>query len=148
MGRTAPNFDLRSLEGQRISLASLRGHPVVLNFWASWCLACRVEHPDLTAAWQRWGNRGVVFLGIIYQDTPQAAREFLSGLGGAWPSLIDPGGRFALDYGVYGVPETYFISGGGKIVFKRTGPSTYSLLRRWIERLLPSTHDGSVGERP
>ena len=134
--RQAPDFNLKTLTGERIGLSDLRGHPIVLNFWASWCVACRVEHPALTAAWQRWGNQGVVFLGIVYQDSPAAAREFVQGLGGAWPSLIDPGGRVALDYGVSGVPETFFIAPDGSIVFKRTGGSTFVLLEHWINRML------------
>jgi len=137
VGKPAPMFALRTLNGRQvIRMSQLRGHVVVVNFWASWCLACREEHPNLIAAWQRYGDSGVVFLGIVYQDTVANAEAFVREMGGGWPNLVDPGGRTALDYGVYGVPETYFIGPDGVIAYKRVGPSSYALLTRNIRRLL------------
>jgi cytochrome c biogenesis protein CcmG, thiol:disulfide interchange protein DsbE len=136
-GREAPNFQLRELQnGREIRLSSLRGHPVVINFWASWCAECVQEHDDLAAAWSRYSDRGVVFLGILYQDTESGARSFLRALGGGWPTLVDPGSRTALDYGVYGAPETYFIAADGTVIHKQVGPSSYGLLSTWIDRLM------------
>jgi len=137
VGKPAPIFVLRTLNGREaVRMSQLRGHVVVVNFWASWCLACREEHPNLMAAWQRYGDSGVVFLGIVYQDTVANARAFMREMGGGWPNLVDPRGRTALDYGVYGIPETYFIGRDGVISYKRVGPSSYALLTRNIERLL------------
>jgi cytochrome c biogenesis protein CcmG, thiol:disulfide interchange protein DsbE len=139
VGHRAPNFSLRDLQTDRgISLTSLRGHAVVINFWASWCAECGQEHPDLRAAWSRYSDRGVAFLGILYQDTESGARAFLRDLGGGWPNLVDPGSRTAMDYGVYGAPETFFIGADGIVLHKQVGPSTYALLSTWIDRLLRS----------
>ncbi len=136
LGHRAPGFALRTLDGKgAIRLSELRGHVVVVNFWASWCIGCIEEHPNLFAAWQRFGDDGVVFLGVLYQDTPANARGFLKQLGAGWPTLLDPGGRTALRYGVYGIPETFFIGRDGRIGYKQIGPSSYELLVQQIERL-------------
>lgn len=139
IGRRAPAFALPTLrEGRIIRLADLRGQVLVINFWASWCSACRVEHPNLLAAWQRYRDQGVVVLGIDYQDNPSAAMAFMRQLGGDWPVVSDPGSRTAIEYGVYGVPETFFVDRAGVIRFKRIGPSSYALLTDEIQKLLAS----------
>jgi cytochrome c biogenesis protein CcmG/thiol:disulfide interchange protein DsbE len=148
VGRRAPGFSLVDMAtGRRIALEGLRGQVVVLNFWASWCAACREEHPGFVSAWNRYRDRGVVFLGIVFQDTPQGARQYMKEMGGDWPNLLDPGSRAALDYGVYGVPETFFIAPDGTVAHKRVGATSYLELVRWIERLLstPYKEDGIGG---
>jgi len=138
VGNRAPNFTLRTIDGgQTVSLADLRGQVVVVNFWASWCAACRREHPNLLAAWNRYRDRGVVVIGIVFEDTPAAAMAYMRELGGDWPNLVDPGGRTALAYGIYGIPETFFIGPDGKVAFKQIGYSSYDLLINNIDRLLP-----------
>jgi cytochrome c biogenesis protein CcmG/thiol:disulfide interchange protein DsbE len=140
VGRPAPDFALQTLDRSRtIRLGDFRGQAVVVNFWASWCADCRVEHPALAAAWDRYRDKGVVLLGISYQDSAAGARAYLRELGGDWPSLRDPGSQTALDYGVYGVPETFFIDRSGKIAAKRIGPVTYDQLTRRIDAMLGST---------
>ena len=141
VGHTAPGFALRTLDGSRtVRLADLRGRVVVVNFWASWCAACREEHPSLMAAWERYRDQGVVLIGVDYQDSKKAALQFMQEMGGDWPTVEDPGGRTALDYGVYGVPETFFIGLDGVIRHKTIGPSSYELLTDEIQRLMP--HEG------
>jgi len=136
IGRTAPEFALKDLRtGRTVRLSDFRGHPVVLNFWASWCVDCIVEHPNLVAAWQRFGNQGTVFLSVLYQDRPGKAAEFLSKLPGDWPDLQDPDGRTALDYGVTGVPETVFISPDGKIADKRISVASYDFIEQEIHAM-------------
>lgn len=143
-GRPAPSFALRTLDGERtISLEDLRGRVVAVNFWASWCAECRVEHPALEAAWQRYRDRGVVLLGIPFQDDPAASRAYLRRYGGGWPILADPGSSTGLAYGVYGVPETVFIGRDGRIAGKVVGPVRYDQLVRWFDRLL-QTHPEDV----
>ncbi|HYT80024.1 MAG TPA: TlpA disulfide reductase family protein [Actinomycetota bacterium] len=138
IGRAAPDFALPMLDGSgTVRLSDLRGQVVVINFWASWCAACREEHPNFVVAWERYRDQGVVFLGIVYQDSPSSARAYMRAMGGDWPNLVDPGARTALAYGVYGVPETFFIRPDGVVDYKRIGATSYDLLSNEIQRLLP-----------
>ena len=137
IGRPAPGFALQTLDGDRtVRLSDLRGQVVVVNFWASWCAACREEHPNFIAAWTRYQDQGVVILGVMFQDSPSAARDFMKQEGGDWPILVDPGERTALAYGVYGVPETFFIGKNGTVAYKQVGYSSYDVLTQHIEALL------------
>ena len=137
VGTPAPTFTLPGLgTGEQIDLASLRGQVVVVNFWASWCLACREEHPDLLAAWGRYRERGVVFVGVDYEDTEASALAYTKEMGGDWPLVTDPGSRTAIAYGVFGVPETFVVAPGGTITAKRIGAVTYAWLTREIDSAL------------
>jgi len=122
VGRAAPEFTLRPLEGgEPVTLASLRGRPAVINFWATWCVPCFQEHPLLVSAARSLGDR-VRFVGVIYEDSEEQVRGFLARQGAAYPSLVDPGSRTAIAFGVFGVPETYFLDAEGKIAAKHIGP--------------------------
>ena len=122
VGRAAPEFTLRPLEGgEPVTLASLRGRPAVINFWATWCVPCFQEHPLLVSAARSLGDR-VRFVGVIYEDGEEQVRGFLARQGSAYPSLVDPGSRTAIAFGVFGVPETYFLDAEGKIAAKHIGP--------------------------
>ena len=120
IGKAAPSFTLRDLNGDVVALEELRGQPVVLNFWATWCQPCVVEHPTLVAGAKRYEGKAS-FLGVIYQDEPEKIRRFLSQRGTWGPALIDTDGDVAIAYGVYGAPETYFISSDGVIAEKVVG---------------------------
>lgn len=135
VGKPAPSFVLTDMDGNRFDLEELRGTPVVLNFWASWCQPCIVEHPVLRAAAQRYQGR-VHFLGVIYQDEPANIRRFLARYGAWGPSLVDPGGKVAIAYGVYGAPETFFISPDGVIVEKVTSAVDPNLLVSILDSFL------------
>jgi cytochrome c biogenesis protein CcmG/thiol:disulfide interchange protein DsbE len=131
VGKAAPPFVLQPLDGgAAVTLASLAGQPVVLNFWATWCVPCVQEHPALQAAAQNSGDTR--FFGVIYQDTPDSIRAFLRRRPSVFPSLADPNGAAAIAYGVYGVPETYFIDRKGVIVAKKLGPLTPAELRDYL----------------
>lgn len=120
-----------------VSLAELRGKVVVLNFWASWCLACRDEHAALSEVATLYRDRGVVFYGVLYNDTPDPARRWIEEMGGqSYPTLLDPGSRTAIDYGLYGVPETFFIDQEGKVAYKHIGPVTHTLLVQKLDEIL------------
>ena len=130
VGRAAPDFALQPLDGgEPVTLASLRGKPAVLNFWASWCVPCFEEHPLLVGAARQLGDR-VRFYGIVYEDSDEQVRRFLSRQGQAYPSLVDPGSRTAIAYGIFGVPETYFIDAEGRIAAKHVGPLDAPTLTR------------------
>ncbi len=122
VGKPAPPFALAPVGGGApVSLEALRGRPVVLNFWATWCMPCLQEHPALQEAARRLGP-GAVFLGVVYEDDESNVRSFLARYPSAYPSLMDPGTRTAIAYGVQGVPETYFIDRQGVIVAKYVAP--------------------------
>jgi len=118
-GKPAPDFTLAILSTHAeppIHLANLRGKPVVINFWASWCSPCADEAPLLQAAWQHAGTKGVIFIGIDYQDTQSDGLSFLQKQGITYPSAIDANGATAINYGVTGTPETFFIDRRGVVV--------------------------------
>lgn len=135
LNKPTPNFTLQTINGRTLSLAALRGRPVVLNFWASWCPSCKEEHASLRNAWRRYGNQ-VQFVGVLFQDTRDGARRYMSRYGGRWPSVEDPDQHVAIGYGVAGPPETYFIDRRGVLRSKVVGPLTESVLRRDISHLL------------
>lgn len=136
VGREAPAFDLQTLDGERLALAELRGSPVVLNFWASWCIPCREEAPLLTTAAREYEARGLRVVGIVYQDSAESARDFMDQYGQTYPGLLDPDGRTAIDYGVFGIPETFFIDRDGIVRSRQVGPVTEEGLERQIRELL------------
>jgi cytochrome c biogenesis protein CcmG/thiol:disulfide interchange protein DsbE len=121
VARPAPAFTLALFDGRQLRLADLRGEVVFLNFWASWCVPCREEAPALEAAWRRYKDQDVVFLGVNIQDKEAEARAFLREFGVSYPNGMDPGSRIAIDYGVYGIPETFFIDRQGRITYKQIG---------------------------
>lgn len=143
INRSAPAFTLKRLDdGRSLSLARYRGRVVLVNFWASWCAACKAEHPYLLRAWRTYHAKGMTLIGVLYEDSPQAARSFMRQRGGGWPVVLDPGQETAINYGVYGIPETFFLDRKGVIRYKSIGPVTPSVLTREISLLLrpPARH--------
>jgi cytochrome c biogenesis protein CcmG/thiol:disulfide interchange protein DsbE len=144
-GRMAPDFMLASFTSggtklrdtaDSVHLATMRGDIVVLNVWASWCLACRDEHPVLREVGRRYAGTDVHFLGVLYNDDADNGRRWIREMGGqSYPALLDPGARTAIDYGVYGVPETFFVGRDGRVAYKHTGPITEAVLVAKIEEL-------------
>jgi cytochrome c biogenesis protein CcmG/thiol:disulfide interchange protein DsbE len=136
IGRPAPAFTLRPAGGgEPIALEALRGRPVVLNFWATWCVPCFEEHGVLTRTARALGSQ-VQFLGVIYEDQEEAVQAFLERRGSSYPSLMDEDGKTAIAYGVYGVPETYFIDANGRVVDKFVGPLNDGALGAELRRIM------------
>lgn len=131
----APDFTVTTLDGQRVTLSALRGHPVVINFWASWCVPCQQEAPELRQAYQALQPSGVVFVGLVWNDTESEAAKFVRDYGVSYPSALDQGGRIAVDYGITGVPETFLIDRDGRLTQKWVGPITAARLRAMVEPL-------------
>lgn len=137
IGKPAPAFDLAPLYlGQpRLTGADLKGRITLVHFFASWCGPCRGELSVL----KRATGRGLTVMGIAYKDKPEAAQRFLDEYGNPFARIaIDPGGRAAIDFGVYGVPETFLVDSNGIIRFKQTGPLTKRVLEQEILPLAES----------
>ncbi len=117
----APDFSLKSFDGREVKLSDLRGKPVVLNFWASWCGPCRLELPILEKMWQIYKDDGVVFLGVNVMDIQDEARVFIDNFGLSYTNLENPSGDIASKYGAVALPVTFFIDKEGKIRDKNFG---------------------------
>jgi cytochrome c biogenesis protein CcmG, thiol:disulfide interchange protein DsbE len=135
-GRAAPALRLRTLDGGRVDLAALRGRPVVVNFWATWCEPCVREFPLLaaTAAGHRAARLAVI--GVLYKDRPDAARAFVRRHGGTWPMGMDADGRTAAAWGVVGLPHTFFVRPDGTLASHQLGELTQANLNRQLSGIL------------
>ena len=125
-----PEFSLPALgREETLTRASVTGEAALFNVWATWCASCRVEHPFLT----QLAASGVPIYGINYKDDPVKAMGFLEELGNPYVAMAaDPTGRTALDWGLYGVPETYVVAGDGTVILRFAGPVTESILESTI----------------
>ncbi len=135
----APGFELERLDRPgELSLSSLRGKVVVLNFWGSWCFACRGEAPILEAGWQRWRDDRVVFVGVDFWDFRADARRFMRRYGQTFPMVYDGPGNLLSAYGVTGAPETFFVDRKGRIVAHVVGSIEKDELNANVRRALAS----------
>ncbi|MDP2948750.1 MAG: TlpA disulfide reductase family protein [Chloroflexota bacterium] len=137
LNRPAPDFTLELFDGQTFTLSEMRGRPVVLNFWASWCPSCREEAPVLEEGWRKFKDRGVVFLGVNVMDSEKDALEFMDEFDVTYANGQDPGDKIYAEYGATGVPETFFINSQGIITRKFIGPLKENQLAALTEELLP-----------
>jgi cytochrome c biogenesis protein CcmG/thiol:disulfide interchange protein DsbE len=135
-GDRAPEFSLADLDGRPVRLADHEGHPVLLNFWASWCLPdCAEEFPILADAIEANADVGLAVIGIVYRDRSEAARAFGQQFGATWPLVMDPGERVARAYGVFGPPESWLIGPDGRILSRHIGPFTADELAAELDAL-------------
>lgn len=136
IGSVAPDFSLVDLDGNEVHLAELRGRPVIVNFWASWCGPCVEEFPLLREAAEENVGEGLVVLGIVYQDRSESARAFMQDNGGSWQALIDPDQRVASAYNIFAPPETFFIGRDGRIVGRHFGQFTAETLETKVAAIM------------
>jgi cytochrome c biogenesis protein CcmG/thiol:disulfide interchange protein DsbE len=137
VNRAAPDFILTTFKGTTISLQDLRGKPVVINFWASWCPPCRIEAPLIERTWRAYKDRDLIFLGINIQDRKQDALNYIREFAITYPNGPDPTGEISIDYGVSGLPVTFFVSRDGKVVRRWVGAIEKSVLINSIEEIMP-----------
>lgn len=139
VGKPLPELSLDYLEAEgSLNFSDLRDQVLVINVWASWCVPCRVEHPALTMASEVYEDRGVHFIGILYQDRPAAAIAFLDELGRGtnYSYVVDPDSRATIELGVFGVPETFFVDADGIVVGRIQGELSAPTLVQAIEDVL------------
>ena len=141
-GGRAPDFTLTLFEGyeyegkREVTLSDLRGQVVVVNFWAEWCVECKLEAELLEETWQEYRDRGVVFLGINWVDVETEARKYLTRYDITYPNGPDLGSRIGQRFGLTGVPETFFIDKSGNIESFKLGALSATQLTSTIEKLL------------
>lgn len=134
----APDFTLRTFEGDVFTLSDQRGKVVVINFWASWCVPCREEAPILQDVWERYRDRGVVLVGVAYLDVERGALAFIDEFGITYPNGLDTAKKISRRYKIKGVPETFIVDQDGNIVEFYIGPAKAGQLDAILEGLLKS----------
>lgn len=135
MSGAAPDFTIQTFDGQSITLSELQGQPVIINFWASWCIECDKEMAFLEDASQQYAGQ-ITFLGIDYLDTEPKALAYLDRFDITYPNAPDLGGRISNDFNIKGVPETFFIAKDGTIQDLKIGPLSETELENKIRELL------------
>lgn len=143
LGKPVPAVTGATVQGGRFDLGAMRGRWVVVNYFATWCRECRVEHPELERFFQAHeAVGGATVVSVVFNDTPKAVREFLADNGGRWPMVIDPGGQIAVNFGVGKVPESYLVSPNGYVVAKIVGGVQASGLDALLQRAKTAATDG------
>jgi cytochrome c biogenesis protein CcmG, thiol:disulfide interchange protein DsbE len=145
IGKAAPDFTLRALDGKPVTLSSYRGRPVVLTFFASWCHPCEEDMPVLERAQRDSGNR-IAVIGVNYEDFASDTRDFVGRLGVTFPALVEDStdNPVAKRYDVHAMPDTVFIDAGGVVRNRLYGPVTTDDLKHAVQSLL----DGPGGSKP
>jgi len=132
----APDFTVLTISGGDFHLGDYKGRPVMINFFASWCLPCREEMPVIEKIAQQYESKGVVFLGIAVDDTKEKMKEFIAKYQVTFPVGIDKTAEIQKSYGLYGIPTTYFIDKQGIINYSHSGSVTKELLQHELDKLL------------
>jgi cytochrome c biogenesis protein CcmG/thiol:disulfide interchange protein DsbE len=138
-GTAAPAFDLRTLRRHHVSVESLRGRPVVVNFWASYCHPCRQEFPLLKSALQEHRRDRLAVVGVVHDDIPSDARAFVKDEHATWPMGVDEDGTVSRAYGVRAIPQTFFVDRDGTIRARVFGEMSARDLQRNLRKIIPPT---------
>ena len=146
LAKPAAPFTLTMFDGQQLTLADLRGKAVFLNFWSSWCPPCRAEARDLEAAWQKLKDKDVVFIGVLIQDTEKNGLDFLREFGVSYPNGRDESGKIAVNYGVWGIPESFFIDPQGRITYKHVGGIRAALVTAKLDEAMRGIVSAKEGQ--
>jgi cytochrome c biogenesis protein CcmG/thiol:disulfide interchange protein DsbE len=139
IGRPAPDFALTDLDGDPIRLADLRGRPVIVNFWASWCGPCVDEFPLLRDAQTAHAADGLAVVGIVFRDNSESARAFMARMDAGWAAAMDPGEQVAASFGIRAPPETFFIDSAGVVRGRQIGQLSAADLERQLALILATS---------
>jgi peroxiredoxin len=138
VGDTPHNFTLKDLDGRSHELNALRGQPVVLNFWATWCVPCRVEMPELQAAFERHQDDGLVIMAMDFDEPADKVRRFFyEDMGLSFTPLLDEDGLVAQQYGVFNFPSTFFVSPQGVVMAVHRGPMVREQIEDYLSEIIP-----------
>jgi peroxiredoxin len=133
IGDTAPDFKLQDLAGNTVALSDFRGQPVLVNFWATWCAPCRIEMPELQAAYETYRDEDLVILALNQDEAPEAVRSFFyDQFGLTFTPLLDIDQEIAGEYGVFNYPSTFFINGEGVVTAVHRGPVLQSQIDDYL----------------
>ena len=146
VGKPAPEFTLPLLDGGELVLSQHIGRPVVINFWASWCHPCREEAPALERAWRSYGDRGVLFVGVEIQETEQEGKTYLEEFDITYPNGLDRDGKITVEYGVIGLPVTFFVNRDGVVERRWVGSIGESQLMAWVDGLVAGVGPSGAAE--
>lgn len=148
--RPAAEFSLDLMDGRSVSLSDYKGKAVMVDFWASWCTPCRQEAPVLRQVYHEYSDQPVEFIGVNIWDRPEDAARYLENFEVPYPNGVDESGSIAIDYGVRGIPEKFFIDPDGVIREKFVGPMHADALRTALDGLLSSgaANGDSKSDRP
>lgn len=139
-GAPAPQFSLKTFDGQTLDTTQMRGHVILVNFWASWCVPCEQEAAELQQAYENYKDKGVVFVGVNYVDTEPEARDYMARFAITYPNGPDLGTRISQAYRIRGVPETYIMGANGHLVEAKIGPyASLAEIQASLDRALAST---------
>ena len=136
VGQLAPSFSADTSDGKTLTLDELRGTPVALNFWATWCAPCRAEMPELQSAVTRYADQGLVVLGIDASESAEQVEAYMDDLALTFPSVIDPDGSIAILYGVYAFPTTIWLDAEGIVRIRHLGALTKDDIDRYMADLV------------
>ena len=145
VGKQSPPFESLDIgTGQVVSLADYEGMPIMINFWASWCPPCRAEAPGLEKIWRENMDSGLVLLGVNVQDAEGDALKYLKDFGITFPNILDHGGQITIDYGVTGLPVTFFVNRDGRVLGRWVGAISESGLWNNARLLLEADGEGDL----
>ncbi len=140
----APDFTLTLFDGSSFRLSDYRGNPVVINFYASWCKTCGIEVNDLEKVYQEFAGKKVMFVGVGIDDTETKARQYIAKYGITYPSGRDVTGAIKKNYGIFGLPYTFFVDRKGFIAYVHAGAVTEALLKYELRKLFDHDNGGSA----
>ena len=146
IGKPAPQFAMQLLDGGEFQLSDHEGDALIINFWASWCPPCRQESPAFERQWRRYRDTGIQFVGVDIQDDVSDAEAYVREFGLTFPNGLDPDGKITIDYGVIGLPVTFFVGSSGIVEGRWVGAIPEEKLEEWVNTLVAASAPSGEAE--